>query len=67
MLKTGEELIVEAKADRGYGIPGEGVGDRILLARNMLKGTVELQNCRQMALLVGRAGVGLLDEDVDER
>ena len=30
LLKTGEELIVEAKADRGYGISGEGVGDRIL-------------------------------------
>ena len=25
LLKTGEELIVEAKADRGYGIPREGV------------------------------------------
>ena len=67
LLKTGEELIAEAKADRGYGIPGEGIGDRILLARNMLKGTVELRNCRQMVLLAGRAGFGLLGEGVDER
>ena len=41
LLQTGEELVVEAKADRGDGVSGEGISDRILLARNMLKSTVE--------------------------
>ena len=40
-LQTGEELVVEAKADRGDGVSREGVCDRILVARNMLKSTVE--------------------------
>ena len=41
LLQTGEELVVKAKADRGDGVSGEGISDRILLARNMLKSTVE--------------------------
>ena len=41
LLQTGEELVVEAKADRGDVVLGEGVSTRILLARNMLKSAVE--------------------------
>ena len=36
----GEELVVEAKADRGDVVPGEGISDRILLARNMLNSEI---------------------------
>ena len=41
LLQMGEELVVAAKADRGDGVSGEDVSDRILLARNMSKCTVE--------------------------
>ena len=62
----GEELIVEAEAYGGNGVPGEGVGDRIFLARNMLQGTVELGYRRQVTLLTGRMRVRFLGEGVDK-
>ena len=62
----GEELVVEAEAYGGYGVPGEGISDRIFLARNMLQGAVELGYRRQMALLSGRMMVRLLGEGVDK-
>ena len=40
LLQTGEEFVIEAKSDRGDVVPGEGVSDRIFLARNMLKSAV---------------------------
>ena len=59
--------MVEAEADRGDVVPVEGISDRILLTRNMLKSAAEFGDCRQMTLLSGGARVGLLGEGVDER
>ena len=64
LLQMGEKLIIDAKAGRGDVVPGEGISDRIFLARNMLKSAVEFRDFREMMLLssgarVGRAAGGL--------
>ena len=50
-------VIVETEAYGSNGVPGEGVGDKIFLARNMLQGAVELGYRRQVTLLTGRMRV----------